>query len=107
MQNDTDHQQSEYVVIYHGISARHNTDEALECLIEVIKHAQEIQPGCRRILQITINGHRKEDGSFTEMMTDFQLRIVPQKIVPYISEVAMPLGTFRNDKQLNDFPDHI
>lgn len=107
MQEDTKQVQPDAIVIYHSISAEHNANEALDELMQVIKYAQDVRPGCRRIINISINGHRNVDGSFSSMMTDLQLRLIPQRIVPYLSEVVMPLGTYLNEHQDNEVPDQV
>jgi hypothetical protein len=97
---------SKYIAIYHMVFAKEKIDPAAKHIFDLIKHAQEFSPGQRRILYLDIEGHRNDIGGFDRGMFELQTSFLLGYMMPYLTELVMPLGHFINQRgQRNDLPD--
>lgn len=98
--------ESKAVAIYHRIMRRENFETAAKDLFRLLAEAQKKEPGRKRVLYLDIDGHKNQAGGFDEDMFELQRHFIVEFLLPYFSEVHIPLGSFVNkEEQRNDIPD--
>lgn len=100
--------ESKAVAIYHRIMRRENFETAAKDLFRLLAEAQKKEPGRKRVLYLDIDGHKNQAGGFDEDMFELQRHFIVEFLLPYFSEVHIPLGSFVNkEEQRNDIPDQL
>lgn len=100
--------ESRAVAIYHRIMRRENFETAAKDLFRLLAEAQKKEPGRKRVLYLDIDGHKNQAGGFDEDMFELQRHFIVEFLLPYFSEVHIPLGSFVNkEEQRNDIPDQL
>ncbi|PET71584.1 hypothetical protein COJ46_21945 [Bacillus sp. AFS077874] len=92
------------VSIYHTIKVNEDFNTAANQLFELIKARQLREPNKERHLYLDIEGER---GSTDRDMLELQSRFIPEMIVPYVTEIHMPLGNIKNKHQDNNLPESL
>lgn len=98
------------VAIYHRVFAKENFEISASILVKLVANAQADYPNRRRFLYLDIDGHRnkKKRTGFDHDMYELQTHFLGGFMMPYLSELHMPLGSFRNTKwQRNDVPNAL
>jgi hypothetical protein len=98
------------VALYHCISPREGFEESAQALFHLIQNAQETAPGVERVLFLDIEGHRNAKGAFDADMFELQQNFIPSVLMPFLSEVHMPLAQVRRpdgSPQSNDVPPEL
>ena len=96
------------VAIYHAVLANESFTMAARMIHRLVYSAQKRNPNQRRVLYLDIDGHRNKKGGFDGDMFELQTSFIMEHIMPYLSEIHMPLGSVENKKlQKNDIPDEI
>lgn len=94
--------------IYHRVMRRENFEAAAKDLFRLLTETQKAQPDKERALYLDIDGHRNKDGGFDADMLELQKEFCLGFLLPYFTEIHMPLGSFRNpQEQENQVPDQF
>ena len=106
--NNINSLKSKKVSISHVVFANETFPMAARTLYKLIYTAQQNMPNQSRVLYLDIEGHRNQAGGFDHDMLELQMNFMFDMIMPYLSEVHMPLGEFENKKlQRNDMPEEL
>lgn len=96
------------VAIYHNIFSYEGFEESAEILIDLIKETQKDHPNHKRFLYLDIQGHRNDEGAFDGDMFELQRNFILGFLMPYLTEVYLPLISVKNKyPQKNDFPHEV
>jgi hypothetical protein len=96
------------MAIYHRVFTHEGFETAAQTLFRLVTTTQEQAPDAPRQLYLDIDGHRNENGGFTGDMLELQREFVLGFLLPYLTEVHMPLiGVKNKAKQRNDMPDRL
>ena len=99
---------SKSAFIFHRVFANEGFDVAANHLFELVKSTQKLSPGQRRILILSIDGHRNEAGGFDADMYHLQMYFMLGFLCDFVTEIAIPLVHARNPHpQRNDVPDEL
>ncbi len=91
--------------LYHVVRDHEGFEVAARQLYDIVRQAADEWPDKPRILYVDIEGHRTSAGGFDHDMSELQQSFIPQLLMPYLSEVHMPLLHARNESpQRNDLP---
>lgn len=94
--------------IYHNVFAHEGFEESANILIELLKSSQQEYPNGKRTLYLDIEGHRNEQKGFDKDMFELQRFFILGFLMPYFSEVHLPLVSVKNKKpQNNDLPEEF
>jgi hypothetical protein len=96
------------LTLYHCIYPEENFHDAAHALFDLVAYTQRTFPGAKRQLFLDIEGHRTPtdafDGDMFELQKDFLLGF----LMPFLTEVRMPLAGARNQNpQREDLPDGL
>jgi hypothetical protein len=96
------------VALYHVVLPHEAFEDAARALVQLIRRAQEMNPGQRRMLFLDIEGHRQADGTFDADMRELLHHFVPDVFAPFLTEAHCPLMTLRNPhRQHDDLPEDV
>jgi len=91
------------IVIYHVIFENESFEAAAKTLIKLVYEAQKKEPNRPRCLYLDIEGHRNKEGGYDADMFELQRHFLLAFLMPYLTELHMPLGSVTNKKfQRND-----
>ena len=96
------------IALYHVVYAHETFEDAAQAVFEMVQHAQREFPGRPRGLYLDIDGHRNSKGGFDAGMRELQQDYILGFLMPYLTEVAMPLGRYKRKSgtgQRDDLPD--
>lgn len=94
--------------IYHRVMRRENFEEAAKDIYRLLVNAQQDRPNMPRVLYLDIDGHRNVEGGFDNDMFELQKDFVLGFLLPYFTEVHLPLCSIKNkDRQINDIPEQL
>ena len=96
------------VALYHVMRAHEDFETTAQALVEVVRYAVREFPGQRRLLYFDVEEHRNTAGGFDRDAYQIQQRFLIGFLMPYLSELHIPLGTVVNPKaQRDDIPDEL
>ncbi len=96
------------IAIYHFVFKNENFEKSAQIIFDLVRKAQENSPNQKRILYLDIEGHKNKKGGFDNGMFELQRHFILGFLMPYLSEVHMPLLVVKNTKiQRNDLPDEL
>jgi hypothetical protein len=96
------------VAIYHNVFSSENFEQSANILFSLIKEAQLNCPNQKRHLYLDIEGHGNTEGGFDSDMFELQNDFILKFLIPFLTEVYLPLGAVANTKrQRNDLPDQL
>jgi hypothetical protein len=96
------------VALYHSVYKNEGFNESAEALFKLIKHTSQQFKAKNRILYLDIEGHRNELGGFDHDMFELQQNFILGFLMPYLTEVRMPLVAVKNNqKQIDEFPEEL
>lgn len=96
------------IAIYHFVFENENFEESAQIIFDLVKSAQENSPNQKRVLYLDIEGHKNKKGGFDNDMFELQRHFILGFLMPYLSEVHMPLLFAKNTKlQRNDLPGNL
>ena len=96
------------VAIYHVVHEDEGFVEAAQAMFQLVRDAEQIQPGKTRKLFLDIDGHRNSSGGFDADMLELQKDFLLEFLGRYLTEIHAPLINVRNEKmQLNDLPPEL
>lgn len=96
---------SKGIAIYHVVFENEDFITSAKTTHELIKKPQDKFPNQRRLFFLDIDGHRLENGAFDHDMFELQRHYLQAFLMPYISELYMPLICVKNSKpQRSDVP---
>ena len=96
------------VAIYHVVLEDENFVIAAKMLYNLVYMAQQENPNQPRALYLDIDGHRNEQGGFDHDMLELQKDFVLGFLLPFLSEVHMPLLAAVNQKlQQNEMAEEL
>jgi hypothetical protein len=98
----TDDEDDRDVALYHIIYPHEGFEESARALFGLVRRAQEVRPGKRRVLYLDIEGHRTSEGGFDADMRELQTDFLGSVLAPFVSAVHCPLGALRNPRPQND-----
>jgi hypothetical protein len=84
------------VAPYHVVLRHEGFEESARAFFRLIRRAQEMKPGGRRMPFLDIEGHRAGDGRFDADMYELQHDLLLGVLGPFLTEARCPLMTFRN-----------
>lgn len=91
------------IAIYHVVYAHETFEQTAETLLNLVRKAQETDPGAPRMLYLDIEGHRNDVGGFDADMLELQKEFVLGFLMPFLSKATSPLISAQNTKgQRND-----
>jgi hypothetical protein len=91
------------VLIMHVMTIEENFERCAYRLHEMLKDAQQNSPDARRILCISVDGHRDEAGDYDRDAWEIINHFIPEILAPYLSEYWTPSrGIQRIKRQRND-----
>lgn len=101
-------EENQVIAIHYTALKSENFYDVANALFNNIKDAIDKMPNYTRILYLDIEGHTDEDGKFDDDMQEIQEYFVLYYLMPYITEVVMPIGHFKNiGEQVDDIPDEL
>ena len=96
------------VAIYHVVHSHEGFEESARTLFRLVRRAQVVKPGKRRMLFLDVEGHRANDGGFDPDMLELQNDFLVGFLAPFLCEIHCPLVTLRNPRpQDDDIPDEL
>ena len=96
------------VALYHVVLPHEGFEDAARALFRLVRRAQDVKPGRRRMLFLDIEGHRQPDGSLDADMRELQQEFLFDVLVRFLTEAHCPLGTLRNPHpQDDDLPEDL
>jgi hypothetical protein len=96
------------VVLFHRVYAHEGFEESARAIFRVIQVALKAQPGKKRIFFLLIDGHRNAAGGFDAEMLELQGEFMFKHVMPFLTEIHIPLGAYRNSKpQRDDAPEGV
>ena len=96
------------VALYHVVLPHEGFEDAARALFRLVRRAQAVKPGARRMLFLDIEGHRQADGTFDADMRELQQEFLFDVLAPFLSEAPCPLLTLRNPRpQDDDLPEDL
>ena len=96
------------VALYHVVLPHEGFEDAARALFRLVRRAQDVNPGARRMLFLDIEGHRQPDGSFDADMRELQQEFLFDVLAPFLTEAHCPLVTLRNPHpQDDDLPEDL
>ncbi|HBV88085.1 MAG TPA: hypothetical protein DEF42_15860 [Desulfosporosinus sp.] len=95
------------VAIYHVVRRNENFEETANSIFQMVKDTERNFPSKQRVLYLDIEEHRNSPGGFDSDMLELQKDFIVGFLLPYLSEVNMPLGSVKNPDQNNDIPDEL
>ncbi len=99
---------SEKVAIYHLVLSNDTFDTTADVLVRLVKQTQDLRPNMNRALYLDIEDHRNAEGGFDQDMFELQRYFILGVLMPYISELYMPLLRAKNQKlQRSDLPSEV
>jgi hypothetical protein len=84
------------VALYHVVLSHEGFEESGRALFRLVRRAQDVKPGRRRMLFLDIEGHRQPDGSLDADMRELQQEFLFDVLVRFLTEAHCPLVTLRN-----------
>lgn len=95
--------------IYHNILAEENFEESAKTIFNLVKKSiKSDNINKKRVLFLDIEGHVNKNNNYDHDMSELQIMFIPNMILPFVSEVYMPLFSIKNDRpQKNDIPPNI
>jgi hypothetical protein len=96
------------VALYHVVLPHEGFEDAARALFRLVRRAQDVKPGARRMLFLDIEGHRQPDGSFDADMRELQQEFLFDVLARFLTEAHCPLMTLRNPHpQDDDLPEDL
>ena len=93
--------------IYHIVRENEGFEKTAHMLYELIKWFQDNYPGKERVLILDIEGHINDEGGFDDEMLELQRYFVMRFLSQFLSEVRMPLISYKTRQQSNDIPPEL
>jgi hypothetical protein len=95
--------------LYHAVFAHEGFEEAATALFELVRSAQQREPGKGRILYLDIDGHRDDQGRFDPDMLELQTAFIEGFLMPFLAEARLPGGVHLVNRapQRDDVPDTL
>ena len=84
------------VALYHVVLPHEGFGDAARALFRLVRRAQNVNPGARRMLFLDIEGHRQPDGQFDADMRELQQAFLFDVLAPFLTEAHCPLVILRN-----------
>lgn len=101
-------QEKQALAIYHCVLESEGFEETAQILFNLVREAQKKHPGEKRALYIDIEGHRNPSGGFDRDMLELQKEYICGFLLPYLTEVHIPLVKAENSSaQNNNLPDML
>ncbi|HEX4370149.1 MAG TPA: hypothetical protein VH019_02290 [Rhizomicrobium sp.] len=95
-------------VLYHRIFSTDDFATAASDIIRLVHGSQKHVPNRRRLLFVDIEGHRQKRGNFDSDMFELQYQFLSDFVIPYVTEIHMPLFSVQNTKaQVNEVPEGV
>ncbi|MGW5108789.1 HNH endonuclease signature motif containing protein [Nocardia sp. NPDC004123] len=95
-------------MLYHDMAVYENFERCTRRIFEVLKRTQRQFPGQPRHLLLRVQGHRNAAGGFDRDAFELMRHFIPEDLMPYLTELTMPLIGIRNpEQQRNDIPDEL
>jgi hypothetical protein len=96
------------VALYMSCSGTRGFEEPARALFRLIRRAQELNPGGRRMRFLDIEGRPAGDGRFDADMYELQHDFLLGVLAPFPTEAHCPLVTLRNPHpQDDDIPEDV
>lgn len=96
------------LALYHCIYAEENFHDAAHALFDLVAYTQRTFPGAKRQLFLDIEGHRTPTDAFDGDMFEIQRDFLLGFLMPFLTEVHMPLAGVRNpNPQRANLPDEL
>jgi hypothetical protein len=96
------------VALYHVVLPHEGFEESARALFRLVRRAQDVKPGARRMLFLDIEGHRQPDARFDADMRELQQEFLFDVLAPFLTEAHCPLVTLRNPHPQDDaLPDDL
>lgn len=97
-----------HYVLYHLVYEDEGFETAATMLFDLVHFAAQTAPGKLRRLYLDIKGHRNEHGGYNNDRFELQQDFVLGILMPYLSEVHLPLLAGKNSRpQRDDIPDEL
>lgn len=94
--------------LYHVVYAHETFEHAAKTLLDLVRMAEETEPGAPRRLYLDIDGHRNASGGFDADMLELQNEFLLGFLMPFLSEATCPLIRVQNPKpQVNNVPETL
>ncbi|MBI5249582.1 MAG: hypothetical protein HY912_08815 [Desulfomonile tiedjei] len=90
------------VALYHNVFRRDDFEKTAYILFNLVKEAQRLHPGKKRILFLDIEGHRNEQGGYDPDMLELQQEFLVGFLLNFLTEVHSPLASVRNSGMQED-----
>ena len=91
------------IAIYHVVYEHEDFEITANILYKLLQNAQKQFSNYKRYLYLDIDGHRNMKNGFEHDMYELQVKFIMQVLAPFLTEIHMPLGVFKNNKlQGND-----
>ena len=90
------------VALYHVVLFHEGFEDAARALFRLLRRAQDVKPGARRMLFLDIEGHRQADGRFDADMRELQQAFLFDVLAPFLTEAHCTLVAFRNPQPQDD-----
>ena len=96
------------LALYHCIYAGENFHDAAHALFDLVAYSQRTFPRAKRRLFLDIEGHRTPTNAFDGDMFEIQQDVLLGFLMPFLTEVRMPLIDARNpNPQREDLPEEL
>jgi hypothetical protein len=96
------------LALYHCIYAEEHFHDAAHALFDLVAYSQRTFPGAKRRLFLDIEGHRTPTDAFDGDMFEIQKDFLLGFLMPFLTEVRMPLIGVRNpNPQREDLPEEL
>jgi hypothetical protein len=91
--------------LYHVVFEKETFEDAAEKLLQLIRSAQEREPGAPRYLFLDIDGHRNKLGGFDSDMAELQTEFMHQFLLQFLTGACTPLGDYSLKDGINQSDD--
>ena len=96
------------VLLYQLVHAYEGFEDAARAIWELLTEAQRRFPDAPRHLFLDVEGHRNSAGGYDAEMYELQFNFILQSLMPFFTEVAIPLISLENPKpQDNNVPEEL
>lgn len=96
------------VALYHSVYENEGFNESAEALFKLVKHTIQQFKDKNRVLYLDIEGHRNKAGGFDHDMFELQQNFIAGFLMPYLTEVHVPLFSLKNNqKQIDEIADEL
>ncbi len=96
------------MALYHCVYPEENFEQAAREIFDLVTHTIEFFPNAKRSLYLDIEGHRTPTDAFDDDMFELQKDFLLGYLMPFLTEVRVPLAHARNpNPQQDDLPDEL